>query len=92
MACGARAKASVRSGYRAIQSAMVGTSSGPGTPVGAGVWWSRPCSATWNDADMKKMVRPFCWAVDRRTENERPSRIFSTTKSIGTVGSPGRTK
>jgi hypothetical protein len=41
---------------------------------------------------MKKIVRPCCWAVERRTEKERPSRIVSTENSIGTVGSPGRTK
>lgn len=41
---------------------------------------------------MKKMVLP-CWvAVERRTEKLRPSRMFSTWKVMGTVGSPARTK
>ena len=49
-----------RLGYLRTQSAMVCTSPGPGTPTGAGVWWSRPSSRTWKDADMKKMVLPCC--------------------------------
>ncbi|BCJ50982.1 hypothetical protein Asp14428_24570 [Actinoplanes sp. NBRC 14428] len=92
MACGAVLKAARRWGYLASQSRIVGVSSGPGMPSGAGEWWSRPSSTTWNEADMKKMVLPCCWAVERRTEKERPSRMVSTVKSIGTVGSPGRTK
>jgi len=27
---------------------------------------------------MKKIVRPCCWAVERRTEKDLPSRIVST--------------
>ena len=38
---------------------------------------------------MKKIVLPCCWATERRTENERPSRMFSTWYSIGSLGSPG---
>ena len=71
---------------------MVGTSSGGGTSSGAGIWWSRPISGRWNDADMKKIGLP-CWtATERRTENDRPSRTFSTVYVIGSAGSPGRTK
>ena len=72
--------------------AGAGGTGGALMPVGAGSWWSSPCSGTWNDADMKKMVRSCCLAVDRRTEKDRPSRIRSTWNVIGTVGSPGRTK
>ncbi len=41
---------------------------------------------------MKKMVLSFWTATERRTENERPSRMFSTWYSIGAPDSPGRTK
>jgi len=41
---------------------------------------------------MKKIGLP-CWnATERRTEKDRPSRMFSTWYRIGSAGSPGRTK
>jgi hypothetical protein len=41
---------------------------------------------------MWKIVSP-CWrATMRRVLNERPSRVFSTTYTIGIDGSPGRRK
>ena len=54
-------------------------------------WVEWPDKAT-RDAAMKKMILP-CWrATERRTENERPSRMFSTSYSMSSVGSPARTK
>ena len=42
-------------------------------------WWSKPSSATWNDAAMLKMARP-CWmATTRRVVKLRPSRMRSTS-------------
>src|SRR4051794_26666332 len=57
-----------------------------------GAWWSMPSCSSWNDADSEKIVSP-CWtAITRRVENERPSRTRSTRYTIGTLGSPARTK
>jgi hypothetical protein len=51
-----------------------------------------PLLPRWNDAAMKKIGLSCWYATERRTENERPSRMFSTRYSMGSVGSPGRTK
>jgi hypothetical protein len=56
----------------------VGNVSGAGMSGGPAAWCSRPVSARWNEADMKK-IGWSCWsATERRTENECPSRMFST--------------
>ncbi len=81
-----------RSGYGASRSAIVGTSSGGGMPGGAAAWWSRPVSSRWNEAAMRKIGLSCWYATARRTEKERPSRMFSTAYSSGSAGSPGRTK
>jgi hypothetical protein len=67
-----------RSGYCLSRSAIVGTSSGPGTSSGAGAWWSSPVSSRWNEADIVKIGLSFWYATQRRTENGPPVRMFST--------------
>ena len=42
--------------------------------------------------EVLKMASPFCRATTRRVEKDRPSRIGSTSKSIGLDGSPARRK
>ena len=67
------------------------TSSGSGTS-GMGSLCSGPSSTTWNDVAMLKIARP-CWiATTRRVTKLRPSRMRSTSKTIGVSGSPGRRK
>src|SRR5579859_3133956 len=51
-----------------------------------------PGWSSWNDAESEKIASP-CWiATTRRVLNERPSRMRSTSYTIGTDGSPGRMK
>ena len=55
---------------------------------GAGKECSTPSSATWNDAESEKIALP-CWiALTRRVVKLRPSRMRSTSNTIGTRGSP----
>ena len=60
--------------------------------MGAGSACSTPGCGSWNDAASVKITSPRCTARTRRVVNDRPSRIRSTSKTIGTRGSPGRTK
>ena len=79
------------SGRRHCGRGLTGRSSGPGTS-GIGSLCVGPSSATWNDAAMLKIARP-CWmATTRRVTKLRPSRMRSTSKTIGVSGSPGRRK
>ena len=42
-----------------------------------------------NEADIVKIGRPCCSAWTRRVENERPSRVRSTSYTMDLEGSPG---
>ena len=81
----------ISSAYGRIRSSSRSRSSG-GTTSGIVTWCSMPCSTSWNDADMLKIALP-CWtATTRRVVKLRPSRMRSTSYTIGTDGSPGRRK
>jgi hypothetical protein len=62
---------------------------GAGT-LGIANWCSAPGSAMWIDAESVKIAFA-CWgAMTRRVANDLPSRIRSTSCTIGAAGSPGR--
>jgi hypothetical protein len=86
-----RAIAPSLSAYRRIDSVLVGSVSGSGTD-GIGSAWSTPGSGCWNDADSAKIAFPRWTPITRRVVNERPSRMRSTSYTIGMLGSPGRMK
>jgi hypothetical protein len=46
----------------------------------------------WNEDEAKKITWPPWRATARRAENERPSRMFSTSNTIGRSVRPGRMK
>ena len=74
-------------------SAVVGRSSGRGTPSGMATWWSSALPAgSWKEQVRARMAFSFWEASTRRTEKERPSRSVSTVNVMGCSASPGRMK
>lgn len=63
-----------------------------GTGGGLTCCQSSPGSGSWKEAISSKIGFPSWLAVTRRVENDRPSRVRSTSRRTGSAGWPGLMK